>query len=203
MIMEIYDKDENPLDPDDFIGRCVVSLKDANISMKDEVPRPKWHACRFTNNPKEPPSGEVLVSFNIVEDDFKFAHPSQYMDLEAEVNFEDYNVELNVLGLRDLQSAGLLPIKKAFITFQMSTLVPATSAKKLQDIHTVPGPTGKDPTINTIIKTKLPLPGDPLFCPRLSCQVHDMIFKGFSQPMIGTFVVPIGDIMHDQKNDMN
>jgi hypothetical protein len=35
-----------------------------------------------------------------------------------------------------------------------------------------------------------------LFCPRLACTVHDYIFKGFNQPMIGSFIIPIGDLVH-------
>lgn len=39
------------------------------------------------------------------------------------------------------------------------------------------------------------LPDDPLFCPRLSSTVHDYIFRGFSQPTIGAFIIPIGDLI--------
>jgi len=42
---------------------------------------------------------------------------------------------------------------------------------------------------------KVPLPIDPLFCPRLSCQVFDNVFGGLSQPMIGNFTIPVGDLI--------
>ena len=45
------------------------------------------------------------------------------------------------------------------------------------------------------------LPTDPLFCPKLQCDVYDYVYKGFSQPLIGTFTVNIGDMMNEQKND--
>jgi len=61
---------------------------------------------------------------------------------------------------------------------------------------------GSNPTINTMINFEAPLPGDSLFCPRLSCQVYDNIFKGFgNQPLIGNFTIPIGDLMADLKNE--
>jgi hypothetical protein len=61
---------------------------------------------------------------------------------------------------------------------------------------------GPNPTINTLINFEAPLPGDSLFCPRLSCQVYDNIFKGFgNQPLIGNFTIPIGDLMADLKNE--
>ncbi len=56
---------------------------------------------------------------------------------------------------------------------------------------------GTDPTLNTLIEFNAPLPVDILFCPRMSCSVFDNIAMGFAQPLIGTFVIPIGDLMHD------
>lgn len=45
------------------------------------------------------------------------------------------------------------------------------------------------------------LPTDPLFCPKLQCDVFDYVFKGFSQPLIGTFTIEIGNMMQQQKED--
>ena len=45
------------------------------------------------------------------------------------------------------------------------------------------------------MKFEVPLPTDTLFCPRLSCQVYDTVFAGFSQPIIGNFTIPIGELM--------
>jgi len=52
-----------------------------------------------------------------------------------------------------------------------------------------------------LISFKLQLPSDPLFCPKLSCSVHDYIFKGLSQPMIGSFIIPIGDLVEKLKKE--
>ena len=45
------------------------------------------------------------------------------------------------------------------------------------------------------------MPVDPLFCPRLSCAVHDYIFKGFNQPLIGVFTIPVGDLIHKLRKE--
>jgi len=45
------------------------------------------------------------------------------------------------------------------------------------------------------------LPTDPLFCPKLQCDVFDYVYKGLSQPLIGTFTIDIGTMMQTQKND--
>jgi hypothetical protein len=41
----------------------------------------------------------------------------------------------------------------------------------------------------------IPLPTDPLYCPKLGCTVYDYIYKGWNQPIIGNFVLPLGDLM--------
>ena len=72
-----------------------------------------------------PSSGEVLASFCIVESDHNFkAHRLDHVGLEKRVMMEDFDVKMNVLGLRNLQSPGMFPIKKAFISFNAKSLVP-------------------------------------------------------------------------------
>jgi len=47
-IFDIYDKDFNPLDEDDFICRAVIPIKEAKVAFEeDRVPRPEWHKCRL------------------------------------------------------------------------------------------------------------------------------------------------------------
>jgi hypothetical protein len=42
-ILDVYDKDFNPLDSDDFICRSIIYKYEAEITEDDEVKRPKWH----------------------------------------------------------------------------------------------------------------------------------------------------------------
>ncbi len=44
-------------------------------------------------------------------------------------------------------------------------------------------------------------PSNELFCPKLACDVYDYVYKGFSQPLIGTFTISIGDIMKEQREE--
>lgn len=96
-----------------------------------------------------------------------------------------------ILGLRELQSPGILPVKKAFINFGLKSLVPP-GGPVVTDIKTAPSAPGSNPTLNTTIKFSIPLPTDKLYCPTLSCTVYDYIFKGWNQPIIGVFTLPIG-----------
>jgi hypothetical protein len=43
-VLDIYDKDTLG---EDFICRSLINLKDANFSLDDEIPDPKWHDCRL------------------------------------------------------------------------------------------------------------------------------------------------------------
>lgn len=122
-------------------------------------------------------------------------------DPTAVVDFSEYRVELNVLGLRNLISPGLLPVKKAYIDFLLKSMVPPMAATALQSVQTLPGPSGPDPTINSVISFSVPMPKDYLFAPKMSCRVYDKVFKGFSGQLIGVFTIPTGDIMFNQNKE--
>lgn len=117
------------------------------------------------------------------------------------VEMQEFQLNLNVLGLRTLQSPGILPVKKAFINFNLKSLVPPSMGANLPNLKTEPKNPGPDPTINTLMTFSVPLPVDSLFCPRLSCQVYDNVFAGFSQPMIGQFTIPIGDLYLELRDE--
>lgn len=89
-------------------------------------------------------------------------------------------------------------MKKAFVQFNVKSLVPPNSSA-IENIKTQPKAPGANPTINTTMKFSIPLPVDPLYCPKLQCSVYDNIFRGFNQPLIGVFTVPIGQLMLDLK----
>jgi hypothetical protein len=59
----------------------------------------------------------MLVSFSVVESDYMFKTPLAYLRLVEQIEYKEYSVEINVLGLRELQSFGLLPVKKPYIRF--------------------------------------------------------------------------------------
>lgn len=144
----------------------------------------------------------MLVSFSVVDMDFNFPNLAKDQDLTREVPHQDYSVSCQILGLRRLKSPGILPVKKAFINFNIKSMLPPDLGAAMKNIKTQPGPMGQDPTINTLISFDAPLPNDPLFCPKLSCQVFDNIYKGFgSQPLVGNFTIPIGDLMHDLREE--
>jgi len=64
---------------------------------------------------------------------------------------KEFQVSMNILGLRNLQSPGILPVKKAFINFNLKSLVPPNLGTNLQNLKTEPKNPGPDPTINTLM----------------------------------------------------
>lgn len=116
------------------------------------------------------------------------------VDLHSRVTKDEFICDVLVLGMRNLQSAGVLPVKKAFIKFKCKSIVPPTN-NAVVDVFTQPVSPGPNPTINTTIRMNLPLPTSALYTPNLSCEVFDQIFKGWHQPQIGVFTLRIGDLM--------
>jgi len=92
-------------------------------------------------------------------------------------------------------------VKKGFIVFNLKSLIPPDNKQALENIKTQPGPAGANPTINTTIDFNMNLPDDPLFCPKLQCQVYDNILTGFHQPLIGVFTIPIGEILFERRDN--
>ena len=60
--------------------------------------------------------------------------------------------EILVLGLRNLQSVGILPVKMATCTFDFKNLLPVGTDIVVENVNTDIGPAGANPSINTIIK---------------------------------------------------
>ena len=93
-----------------------------------------------------------------------------------QLNIEEYNVEINVLGLRSLVSTGLLPIRKAYIKFSVKSVLPPAQAKAVSDIFTEPGEGGSDPNIRTTLKVLVRLPGEEAYCPRMTSTPYDKLY---------------------------
>jgi hypothetical protein len=133
------------------LGRCVVFLNDAAVSNDDTIPEPRWHDIKIGFLERDPPCGQMLCSFSIVEDDYVYKIPINYLKLTEQIEYKEYNVEINVLGLRELESFGIMPIKKAFIKFNLRSLLPPEKAQAVTNIKTQPGAAGSSPNINTMI----------------------------------------------------
>ena len=201
IIFNIWDHDDDLLDSsDDFLGRAVIYLRDAKTNLEygdDEaqcntVPKPDWHDIRIGFDESTPPCGQVLCSFIVARDDFDFETPAKYLNLSDYVPTKEYDMDINVLGLRQLESFGLMPIKKPFVKFRVKSLLPPEKAQAVTNVATDPNACGPNPNINTMLTFNVQLPIEELYCPSLACDCFDYVFMGMSQPLIGTFSIPVG-----------
>lgn len=62
---------------------------------------------------------------------------------------------MTVLGLRELVSPGILPIRKAFVKFNLKSLMKAEIAKGVEDVKTQPKEPGSNPNLKTKIEFKV------------------------------------------------
>jgi len=207
--MQIFDSDDDaPFDSDDLLGVAYIDLSDAEEFRLDErahervdkesiIQRPKWYPINMGRPGTE--MGEMLCSFNLFEDDIEIE------DVDIAPKTEECEMELNVLGLRGLQTLGILPINKAFVKFDINSLYgpgQKIQSKSKAIIKTQPREVGASPNIIAIIKCTIRLPKDPIFCPSLACTVYDYTMGGWSQPMLGSFSIPMADIVHNIINTL-
>jgi len=94
-----------------------------------------------------------------------------------------------------------MPIKKPFIKFAIKSLLPPEKAQAVTNVCTDPNACGPNPNINTMLTFNVQLPIEELYCPSLACDAYDYVFMGFSQPLIGTFSIPVGKLKtkHEKK----
>ena len=84
----------------------------------------------------------------------------------------------------------MIPIKKAYIKFEMNSLnVSGEKDDNLPAKTTQPKDKGSNPTINSALKFDLKLPELEIFMPQLQCQVYDYIFSGMMNPTLGLFLL--------------
>lgn len=107
---------------------------------------------------------------------------------------------INVLGLRSLVSAGMLPVRKAFVKFSVKSLLPSEKAKAVPDIFTIPDEAGENPNIRTCLEIKVELPSDPFYTPSMTCTVFDKLYFDYmAQPVLGTFTLKLGKILAETR----
>lgn len=68
--------------------------------------------------------------------DFNFPCLAKDQNLSKEVKTDEYSVSCQILGLRNLKSPGILPVKKAFINFNIKSMLPPDLGSAIRNIQT-------------------------------------------------------------------
>ena len=167
MILDVYDSD-SIIQSDDILGRAVLyviqikcltpfKLKDIDYKLDDlEDSKPQWHP--LTMGDEENSGGEILVSVNLFSKNFKLPDKlSKEMRIYPETKL--YEIDLNVLGLRNLVSSGILPVQKPYVKFDLSSMLPKYSQfGRISNLKTEPCKGGNNPTLKTLVKFNVELP---------------------------------------------
>ena len=213
IILNLYDKSSTlGITKNTYLGRALIDItqhkekfkgfehafnKTMLASEADQIPEPSWFDIKYGNEQDEPTTGAVLASFMIAPSDQLFATPIERVNLYQRISQLDFNISMNIFGLRNLQSFGLLPIRKPFIKFNIKSLVPPEHAQAVTNLKTQTGK-GADPNYNCILNFNVKLPENVVFSPVLKCEVFDCIFLSFNQPLIGHFGIMLGEIRQRQ-----
>ena len=189
LLAEVLDYDK--IGKDDLLGSSYVWLSDSPCIINDSKKiKPKWHQLYLPKS--NSPQGEILLSFYIFDKD----HKNLYREINPIPETIPYTFEINILGLRDIKPLSVLPIKKAYIKFDMNSLnVSSDKEETLQPKTTQPKDKGSNPTINSALKFDLNLPKDAIFVPQLQCEVYDYILSGIMNPTLGVFLLNIRQLI--------
>ena len=114
LLAEVLDYDR--IGKNDLLGSSYVWLSDSPYTLNSiELVKPKWHQLYLPKS--NAPQGEVLLSFYIFDKD----HSNMFRQIDPIPKTIPYSFEINILGLRDIKPLAMLPIKKAYIKFDMNS----------------------------------------------------------------------------------
>ena len=208
--IEVLDKDQLT---DDKLGYSYVWLSDSayKINSLDQF-TPKWEQLRLPKS--NAPRGQILMSFYLIDQENKELI-KQLNKIKIAPTCVNYTFEINVLGLRRLEPLGIIPIKKAYIDFDLQSLrVPEEEEIKkdkfskaetefstsfVGSIKTEANELGSDPTINTVIKFGMKLPLNQIYTPDLQAIVYDSVLAGIVKDNLGVFLMEINKLRSESE----
>ena len=153
---------------DKYMCRSIIYLKDIeNLSRDNKLPYPEWFPLKYDiEDPWDEETGaRILIAFSIVDYDFNYMVPSGKIELEKrfkiaddkngkpifypmpDLKIKEFACTIMILGLRELVSNGILPIRKAFVKFNLKSLLKSEMAKAVSNIQTLPKDTGPNPNL--------------------------------------------------------
>ena len=198
LVVSLLDKDTKTLSNDtyEFMGSNIVNLKEwpvASTAEDIETPvKPTWYNLSIDRNTK---SGKIKLAFKVIKQSqfntFKQINPKGTARTNIDIPKTRYRIKINMLGLRDLQSTGILPVRSVEVKISTSSIKNLNNMKGgsgYSELSAVSKNGGNNPALGTVLNITAPLPKHILNMPIISCRVVDKgisILKGES--LIGTF----------------
>lgn len=127
--IEVLDKDTFSKDDDLGFTYCWITDTGYKINSLERI-LPTWVNLHLPLSNKK--QGQILVSFYIIEES-NIPLMNQIPKLDISPITELYSFEINVLGLRGLQPKGIIPIKKAYIAFDLNSISVLSKKKEIEE----------------------------------------------------------------------
>jgi len=166
ILIRVYDKDDGEgqsMGGDQLIGNTTLKLLGGNVN--EIMPeRPTWMPIWYER--EDNTRGEILCSFQLVDEARVDKVP---LDTITPM-MRSVEVEVNVVGVRDLLSYNNAPISKPFVEIDCGD---RETSDRYKLTHTSSRPTGSDANFLETLVINTHLPEDPLFCPHLNVRVFD------------------------------
>ena len=163
IVINLYDSDTSLIGVEsrDFLGRAIIKMSDACVQdltvsgadmSKLNIPlEPTWHPIRPGSDEKLPETGKILCSFTLAPIDVNFEKKPHEFQLSKMIDYKELNIDIHALGMRELESFGIMPIKKAYVNFRQRSLLPPERAFAVTNVATEPKESGPNPNINTLV----------------------------------------------------
>jgi len=167
----VYDHDT--VSADEFLGRVSVPLPKSSAAQN--IVDPQWY--RLSLRDQVPGRGEILASFQLLPQDQKSAPLPQLRP-----RLIDTEIEIGVIGLRNLTPFRLIPVSDPYIKFSVSGAKHSVLTKKIKHQN-------NNPNFFENIKIPAALPENGLFLPALLIEVFDT--RALKDVMVGTASIPL------------
>lgn len=200
-ILNVWDKDENWAGSRsfEFLGYSLLNITHEMVQNSNfhQTPRPKWFELCLGKGNK---TGKVLASLRVIQKSgfneyaaFQSGTP-QYWRIP--IPKKRHHIKISMLGLRSLESVGILPIKTAGVKIATSCLQAVENMRNgavFTDLVAMAKTSGNNPTVGTVLSLSADIPADVKIMPIISCAVQEMGFRLFgNQNTIGTFSIDLG-----------
>lgn len=162
LIVNVFDSDSDDMKKFDFLGRALIKLPDFITKSEDVnvIPKPEWHELYLSSKIK---IGKIMLSVQVLQQDWNMKIMPLAFDMKQ------YRLKFKLLGLRNFQSSGMLPIKKPYIKMNMSALRVKSSTGTHFDFLTANSMTGNsNANFGDIINKTVVLPQNANLLPTIS-----------------------------------
>eukprot|EP01043_Picozoa_sp_COSAG02_P039967 COSAG02_NODE_3196_length_7187_cov_19.099746_5_plen_611_part_00 len=193
LLIQLFDED---IDADDFIGRLTVDLQDMGGTHMPK--RPRWHC--IIDNDTGSTLGQVLLAFQLIgplrnmeaQDIPPMPGDAPYVP-QLVPQTRDCTLEFFILGCRSLKPLSFVPPGSPYVEISFFS-TDATGAEKTATSKSRT-PTVTAPNFCEVIKKRMAIPEDALYCPVLELAVRDPRFGGkflrTSSALLGTTTIPL------------